>query len=834
MGTLPIERDEILPLLTNEDGTFLDQEGSFWDFKVSWPEVYSDNYFYGLCRLICAFSNTQGGLIVFGVDDKSRLPSNRRVKPNVDRLEQAFEQLTGTIPDLQCRTYNLDGGAMIDILLVKQLRGHGARPLRFREDAGSYQANSIFIRKGSQVREATSNDIAALYLSNDDEIGPPPQGQLPPSPATVREFIGRMDAIDRIFSWLTTEDEPRAFLFGKGGSGKSTIAYQVYKSIKLNSQKFKMGNGHLERLIFISAKSNYLDADELRSKHFVGNDFSNEKELYQAILTLGDASIDERFFNDIERLKVSIKDFFDSTSCFVVIDDIDTLSTANEETGMDFLLGALWRSRKTSKILYTLRNRPTQSLSSSLEIPGLSGKEFERFVTVCASQFGVPSPNSSARDNLILPTSEGRPLVIESIIALRRTTGNYPDAVKLFESEAGNDVRDYVFRREWDALDQTDRGREILTILALFNGSIAVEDIVTISKMDGSKVRDALAAVQEIFLIVDNSVEETYYSIGGLTRSFVLEKAEKLDLFARIKARVDNFKNTFYANSPELNTLKNQFYRASAAHKNGESRYLTALLQDLDREESPKLAEDPRFLCLRASVRLTRDLTDVSRARADFETAMDFKHSPDPDEINLWLRAEKAGDSGERMTSEILKRVMLSRGYRPDFKAKVKFDRACYLYTAGKSESFTDPHRASDFFQEALKLHMEAFRVVIHEDSFFTSKSEEYTKNTGFTLGNHLKKSREPDDFLSIVADISQSGDVYADPLVEPLQSFMLFAILARETRKSILQRRLGKFQSLVGKLAKRDVWLSKDSVSSLEDFSRQIKKHYEAIYSQQ
>ena len=151
------------------------------------------------------------------------------------------------------------------------------------------------------------------------------------------------------------------------------------------------------------------------------------------------------------------------------------------------------------KILYTLRNRPSHSISNSLEVPGLAGEEFDQVVDVCANQFGVPSPTRANRDNLLWPTSEGRPLVVESILAIRRTTSNYTDAVALFETEAGNEVRDYVFRREWDALDPADRGREVLAIIALYGTPIAFDDIVTISRLDSSKVRDAIASVQEIF-----------------------------------------------------------------------------------------------------------------------------------------------------------------------------------------------------------------------------------------------------------------------------------------------------------------------------------------------
>ncbi len=819
-----------MPLITNEDGTFLDQEGTIWDFKESWPFSYSDAYFSGLCRLVCAFANTEGGVIIFGVHDKSRKGGLNKVRPNLDKFEQAFASITGKRPSLELRRYESEATGPVEVLLIRR-RQTSERPFRFLQDQHGYSKNVIFVRSGSEVNSATSNDIASLFLrSSTDEILDPPKGHLPPSPATVREFVGRMDAIDRVFHWLSQADEPRAFLFGKGGSGKSTIAYQVFRSIKSSGNGFCVAGERLERLIFVSAKARFLDVEKQESARFLGLDFKNERELYQALLMLGDADFDHTKANELQYLKDCIRDFLDQNSCFIVIDDIDTLSTAGEETGMDFLLGALWRAKKPSKILYTLRNRPTQSLSSSLEIPGMQGDEFNRFVEVCAQQFRVPPPRAEARDKVILPISEGRPLVIESIIALRRTAGTYGDAVKLFESEAGNDVRDYVFRREWDALDRTDRGREVLAILALYDKAISVEDIVTISRIDASKVKDALAAVQEIFLTSETIGEETFYSIGPLTQKFVLSASEKLDLFETIRSRVKNFKHTFYAESPALNRFVQRFNRSSATAANGESSYLKNLVREMDDEKSPQLTEDPRFLSLRATARLTLDRRDLSKARSDFQTAMDFRFSPEQDQIMLWTQAEKLGDSGESMTSEILSRVTESKGYDQAFKARLMFDIASYLYSKGKSSIGVEPHAALDILRRALELHLKAFRALDEADSPILSRSFEYCRNTCFTLGNHLNNSSDFDQFFVIISNYSKNSKVYIDPIAEPMISITREALSRSFKQRDVLQRRLNRFEKVVTDMVKLDVWKDRKTASVLTEAVADFKARSKSI----
>jgi hypothetical protein len=68
---LPASQDQLLGSL--RDGNhYSAQEGSRWDFKREWPFSYSDGYFAGIARLICAFANTHGGIIIFGVHDESR------------------------------------------------------------------------------------------------------------------------------------------------------------------------------------------------------------------------------------------------------------------------------------------------------------------------------------------------------------------------------------------------------------------------------------------------------------------------------------------------------------------------------------------------------------------------------------------------------------------------------------------------------------------------------------------------------------------------------------------------------------------------------------------
>src|SRR5690606_15935692 len=184
-------------------------------------------------------------------------------------------------------------------------------------------------------------------------------------------------------------------------------------------------------------------------------DFTTERELYIKILLHGRWILDENalFDMNLEQLRHEIHEFFNYSSNVLIIDDIDTLTTKGIDAGSDFLYRVLCKANQPSKILYTLRNAPSQSISNSIEVPGLLNEEYPDFVKECARHFRVPEPDQLTRDGPLSNLSERRPLVVESIIALVRTCGSYKRAIEAFEQQAsGENVRDYVFKREWDSL----------------------------------------------------------------------------------------------------------------------------------------------------------------------------------------------------------------------------------------------------------------------------------------------------------------------------------------------------------------------------------------------
>ncbi len=235
---LPSARVEALEAFLSSSGTYTLQEGLYWDFKREWPFSYSNEYFGGIARLICAFANTFGGLIIFGVDDETRTPGHNKVIPKLDRLQQALDNLLSHKIELVFRRYDEDTPDAVDVLLVPPLPVN-AMPVRFKRSIDKYHADVIWIRQAHEVVVAEPKHVPILYCraSNADENSQEVlslSGLLPPSPSTISTFVGRLATIDKIFDWIKQSDEPRNFLYGKGGSGKTTIAYQIAKTLRLH------------------------------------------------------------------------------------------------------------------------------------------------------------------------------------------------------------------------------------------------------------------------------------------------------------------------------------------------------------------------------------------------------------------------------------------------------------------------------------------------------------------------------------------------------------------------------------------------------------------------
>ena len=174
-----------------------------------------------------------------------------------------------------------------------------APPVQLLTGIDKYELITICLRQGHEVLEAESKDFWFIFsprTSKDIYKREPIQYLLPPNPALIRNFIGRIDVLSELLNWVVEEDEPRKFLYGRGGSSKSTAAYEFSKIIRDNGRYIEICDGKtFDRVVFLSAKKSLRSSDEVIIDN-ISTDFSIFDKLQ-------DAMIESRIYSDSLELK---------------------------------------------------------------------------------------------------------------------------------------------------------------------------------------------------------------------------------------------------------------------------------------------------------------------------------------------------------------------------------------------------------------------------------------------------------------------------------------------------------------------------------------------------
>ncbi|MQY50086.1 AAA family ATPase [Rhizobiales bacterium RZME27] len=832
-GSLP-GGDELYTTLLREDGLFDDSEGSQWDFKENWPFSLSDDYFGGIARLVCAFANSHGGIIVFGVHDKKRTGGHNKVKWNIDRFNAAINQLIGTLPQMTMKSYQNEFSGDVDVLLVKS-RQSGVPPLRFKKQVGKYRAGTIWVRAGHEVRAAEPSHYPVLFCraqpANLESSAL--DGSIPPSPATLKQrFVGRTEVLDHLFQWLEASDEPRTFLHGKGGSGKTTIAYELARLVKEHGENLRAyGGERLDAVIFVSAKEKSLLVAEARVVDTETRDFSNEKELLSSILHYGGWTIDEDYLAEatVDQLRTDVKEYLNINSVLLVIDDIDTLTTKGIDPGSDFLYRTLCRAARHSKVLYTLRNAPSQSLINAVEVPGLSDDDYELFVDECVEHFRVQQPTLEFRKKKLSDLSERRPLVIESVIALRRTAGSYDHAIDLFQQQTGDAIRDYVFLREWDALP-ANTSRLLLAALSEFNEPAGFRDLQSVLQYDPSTVNDAIGAVREMFLQIDEAGSDALYALAPLTKAFVKSKRSQLVGYGLLHERVKAFRRHVAVSNPRVANIATQVDRLIP------TRFQTHQVERLndayrlvtDKNLPPFVTEDPFFRTVLGYVCASFAQSRLQQARGAFEYSFNMNFEPDFRYLRAWFQAERGSGINDGWCLKIADYVLHGKRYEERDKMEMIGRKATSLYARAQERLVTDPSDALKDLAEALRLHLRAYRLYCIAGDSRAENSERYARSTGFQLLNTLGRSSVPWEFLEIVETLGRAGDGYLDPLEDPIFEAAAH-VIKTPLKAEAISRTRQRVRLAIDSLSTDRHWLSKSVQERTSTGLRQFDRDLEA-----
>ncbi len=712
-GDLPSELNEIFPNdLDCNSKRFLIQEGYIIDYKEDIPDGFSKGYGAGIIRLCIGFYNTFGGLIVFGVRDADKTVIGCNKLLNVEGLTEYLRTLTKQEFRLQHREYRLkDSDLHIQIVMVPKRKN--SKPARLLLPLENYAAGTLWIREQHEVLKVSTYHLPLIFSPRDNYLLSAEQEEtvtihksLPPSPATIKDFVGRQDLLLSLWEWFIYGEEPRIYLHGPGGSGKSTIAFEFARTIANSAGQLRIsGSEKIDYIVYLSGKETELDPIKGSIGRFELQDFDTADTQYMEILyhtgiltsaDLTDQSID---------VDTQLRELFDNYNGLIVLDDIDALSRRKVDTGEETLFFNIVRARKKAKVLYTTRFEPSYS-RSSLKVPGLDyNLELPEFVRICAEQFGVPGIGSLELAQ-IADKTHSLPLLIETIIGLRRDCGNYATALRLFQDKGGDESRAYLYKREYERLAVNGRARPVLAALQLLDTGVTFDTLANILPFPEEEVKDAISEISGIFLSkVVSDGGESQYRLAPPCTSLIKALSRNLDYFNAIERTVRLHKQSTLRLSPSETACISRFERKL---KIGQADSLIL-------EAEAMLPTDP--------IRVTREFNSLvgqaytksskpnyTKARELFRSASN-KGCRDIFMMRTWYFVEMQSgfslDVAEEICNVVIEDKNMSNRYRAEFLAKLG---SC-LSRQASHHTVTDLSRAISLLQRSLVSYFDSVRI---------------------------------------------------------------------------------------------------------------------------
>ena len=291
-NALPAKFDDLFLNLWDKDAKrFHIQETYVIDFKDACPPDYTKEYGAGIVRLGFGFFNAFGGLIVFGVKDRTFEVVGVEQPFDVEFFNRALSDFSGIQIECISKFYSVPDLAGLKIAAVLVPRRGMVSPARLCQPLGRYPAGTLWVRDRHEVLEAKTrhlgflySDRSRLFAETPASIPVPVHRSFPPSPATVKDFVGRIDLLRSLWEWMVFGDQPR-FTGRSGGSGKSTLAFEFARSLADLGNQVRLPNGdYLDYVVFLSAKETELNPLTGRQQAFALRQFSSSQEQLTQIL----------------------------------------------------------------------------------------------------------------------------------------------------------------------------------------------------------------------------------------------------------------------------------------------------------------------------------------------------------------------------------------------------------------------------------------------------------------------------------------------------------------------------------------------------------------------
>ena len=322
------------------------EESNLWDYKRDFPDrkLKGDGeYNYAvecLMKDVVAFFNSYGGVLISGIEDKTRRVLGDDSTLDVDDLRKRIADASGADIDLRYRKATACG-QQVGLLFIPQRKTSG--PASFKVDAKVRATTvdktrraylkGVYLRRGPQCRPAENKAEDWTFLVGGERFNtylpisvaiPILTNNLRERDSQVYRFIGRDKELSDLWRWLSDPYALVKVVSGFGGLGKTTLVRQFSEELVASPPL------DLHKLIWLTAKQSVFDIDSLRaraaSKANETPQFSDLVNLCQALLLELAALPDEvEDPNETSSYIELLIEHLAVLPCLIVIDDAHSL-----------------------------------------------------------------------------------------------------------------------------------------------------------------------------------------------------------------------------------------------------------------------------------------------------------------------------------------------------------------------------------------------------------------------------------------------------------------------------------------------------------------------------
>jgi hypothetical protein len=311
--------------------------------------------------------------------------------------------------------------------------------------------------------------------------------QLPPKETIVIDFIGREKQLQELWTWFSDPSSRRWALSGDGGKGKTAIAYFFATQVRDSPPPLYV------TVLWLSAKRIKFTEGTIIETPYA--DFSNLDSALNSLLS-------QYGWNDETKQPTQTKakkllELFDAFPALVVVDDIDSLETT-EEDAIEFF--SLELPRTHSKVLFTSRRLLFGMGKTTTNITGFADFEGKQFINSRCQLLSIDCSQFS--DDIIrkiLMVTDASPLYIEDLLRLSASVKSIDTAIDEWENRGGQEARRYALGRECEML--STHGRAILLASCFGEHPFSYTELQSITNLSDSSVTSGIQELQNLFLV---------------------------------------------------------------------------------------------------------------------------------------------------------------------------------------------------------------------------------------------------------------------------------------------------------------------------------------------